>query len=101
MALALIPLGAPVYAADGEDEEPSGPFQIEGDTLVAYPGGSSFVRVPDTVSIIGSGAFEEAPNVATIVLPDTVRELQDEAFSGSENRSWQGERGQRRQRPFS
>ncbi len=43
-----------------------------------------YIEIPDTVEIIGYGAFEGCEELTEIDLPDSVREIGDSAFEGCE-----------------
>ncbi len=58
-------------------------FIIENGWLIEYTGPGGAVVVPDGVIVIGSGVFQDNPNVdkiTSITLPDSVVELYDGAF---------------------
>ena len=55
-------------------------------TLVCYPVGSSATSfgIPDSVEIIGEGAFSDCDNLVEIIIPDSVTEIKKAAFAGCE-----------------
>lgn len=57
-------------------------YSKDGKTLVFYPGGKTDARfvVPEGVEVIGQGAFTYCPHLEEIVLPSTLKEIQDYAF---------------------
>lgn len=57
-------------------------FLIDGDTLLDYNGDSSHVIVPDGITAIGMGAFENRTAIRSIVLPDSVTSIGSSAFMG-------------------
>ncbi len=61
-----------------------GDFEIEGTTLVKYLGNDEKVIVPDGVEVIGRGAFS-GKNVVSVVLPASVRIIEESAFAHCEN----------------
>ena len=58
-------------------------FELSGTKLVRYKGSAQEVAVPNGISEIGARAFENAESVRRVVLPDTVRSIQTEAFCRS------------------
>lgn len=68
----------PVAEADAESSASA--FTIKGGKLVKYNGAEAVVSVPDTVEIIGEGAFEENSVVEKIILPDSVKKIEAYAF---------------------
>lgn len=62
------------------DAEQDG-FQIENGILVKYFGSSPYVKIPDGVERIGSGAFAlEGTHVVSAEFPDSVSVIEGEAF---------------------
>ena len=56
-------------------------FEIESGVLKRYRGESPHVTVPDVVKVIGPGAFKGLL-IESVLLPDSVREIQISAFDG-------------------
>lgn len=69
-------IGGGVAAA--EDEA----FRINSGVLTAYLGTDAYVYVPDTVTVIGEGAFAGNKTLASITLPDSVNAISYNAFKG-------------------
>lgn len=80
---ALIIMQLPVSEADAATS--ASDFKIEGSTLVKYRGDETQVTIPDTVEIIGEGAFEENDNIESVVIPNSVTEIKRYAFWGCDN----------------
>lgn len=57
-------------------------FYISGNILMAYRGKEERVCVPDAISVIGEGCFENNNAIGRVVLPDSVREIRENAFRG-------------------
>ncbi len=57
-------------------------FYISGKILMAYRGKEERVCVPDTIEVIGEGCFENNDAIGRVVLPDSVREIRENAFRG-------------------
>lgn len=66
-----------IKAADGD-------FVITDGVLTSYTGSDTQVTVPDSVTEIGSGAFDGTP-VETVVLGENVTTIGDGAFSNASN----------------
>lgn len=60
-------------------------FDIVKGVLKRYTGSEQNVVVPDTVSVIGEYAFGKNSQVKTVVLPDSVTEIQTKAFVDCKN----------------
>ena len=60
-------------------------FQMEGSTLVRYRGIDKNVSIPDTVRVIGQGAFENDTNIELVVVPNSVKRIEAYAFWGCDN----------------
>ena len=60
-------------------------FDIDGDVLRRYNGASPCVIIPDSVTTIGSKAFEECRGLIEVCLSDSVFEIKDNAFAGCGN----------------
>lgn len=59
-------------------------FEIKDDELINYTGNDKFVYIPDTVRRIGKCAFAGSL-INSIVIPDRVLSIGDEAFKSCEN----------------
>ena len=57
-------------------------FEIESGVLVAYSGAGGDVVIPDGVTAIGPGAFQDCTALKSVTLPDGVREIGKSAFEG-------------------
>ena len=82
--VALVIMQLPVSEADAATSSASD-FKMEGSTLVKYRGTEKNVSVPDTVEVIGEGAFEENDYIELVVLPNSVRRIDAYAFWGCDN----------------
>ena len=71
-----------VFHADFEEE-----YLIEGTVLRAYLGSDSEVTVPDGITEIGHGAFQNNGTLTKVVLPEGITAIGNNAFSGCENLS--------------
>lgn len=78
---ALIIMQLPVSEADAASSSASD-FKIEGGVLVKYRGTETNVSIPDTVEVIGEGAFEDNTRVELVVVPNSVRRIEAYAFWG-------------------
>ncbi len=83
VAVALIIMQLPKAEADASTSA-SG-FQMEGSTLVRYRGTDKNVSIPDTVRVIGQGAFENDTNIELVVVPNSVKRIEAYAFWGCDN----------------
>ncbi|MBO4655824.1 MAG: leucine-rich repeat domain-containing protein [Bacteroidales bacterium] len=54
-------------------------------TILAYLGNAGRVTVPNGVTTIGAGAFEDNTNLYMVELPNTVTVIEEDAFSGCTN----------------
>ena len=63
-------------------EEGSGEFLITDGVLVSYTGEAEEVMIPDTVTSIGMGAFQNNQTLKKVEIPGSVTEIGDRAFSG-------------------
>lgn len=77
-AFAGVARGLGGVAAAAEDER----FRMNGTTLTAYLGTDAFVSIPDTVTVIGSSAFEGNETLTGIEIPDSVSTISYNAFKG-------------------
>lgn len=57
-------------------------FVIKDGVLVGYQGADTEVTIPDTVTAIGYGAFQNNTAITSVVIPDTVTAIDDYAFRG-------------------
>jgi hypothetical protein len=83
IVMALIVMLLPAAEADAETSASA--FVIKSGELTKYKGSETTVSVPDTVEVIGKGAFELNTTVEKIVLPDSVKEIKPYAFWGCDN----------------
>ncbi len=60
-------------------------FYIEGKKLVLYKGTSSIVTIPNGITYIGSGAFRGNKNIVQLVIPRSVKIIDNFAFQGCTN----------------
>jgi len=60
-------------------------FKMSGSTLVKYRGADKNVVIPDTVEVIGRGAFEDNTNIELVVLSNSVKRIDPYAFWGCDN----------------
>lgn len=60
-------------------------FKIEDAKLVRYAGTEKKVTVPNTVEVIGEGAFEENDFIEEVILPDSVTRIEAFAFWGCDS----------------
>lgn len=80
---ALIIMQLPVSEADAATS--ASDFKMEGNTLVKYRGTETNVSIPDTVEIIGEGAFEGNEKIELVVVPNSVKRIDAYAFWGCNN----------------
>lgn len=80
---ALIIMLLPVSEADAASS--ASDFVIDRETLKKYKGTDKTVKVPDSVEIIGEGAFQENTDIEKVVLPDSVKGIEAYAFWGCDN----------------
>ena len=81
---ALIIMQLPVSEADAASSSASD-FKIESGVLVKYRGTETNVSIPDTVEVIGEGAFEDNTRVELVVVPNSVKRIEAYAFWGCDN----------------
>ncbi|MBQ3036547.1 MAG: leucine-rich repeat domain-containing protein, partial [Lachnospiraceae bacterium] len=60
-------------------------FQMDGTTLMKYMGSSEVVYVPDSVRVIGYGAFEDNDYIKKVVLPARLETIEYNAFAECDN----------------
>lgn len=60
-------------------------FVIENGVLKKYTGTDSDVIIPDSVAVIGWGAFKECKNFTSVTIPDSVTKIGACAFEGCKN----------------
>ncbi|MCM1186658.1 MAG: leucine-rich repeat domain-containing protein [Lachnoclostridium sp.] len=77
---ALIIMQLPKSEADAATS--ASDFKMEGTTLVKYTGRDKTVTVPDTVEVIGKGAFEDNSIIEKVNLPSSVKQIKPYAFWG-------------------
>ena len=57
---------------EADAEASASDFRMDGSTLVKYVGKDKNVSVPNTVEVIGRGAFEDNTNIELVVVPNSV-----------------------------
>lgn len=60
-------------------------FDIRDGVLVKYTGSSSIVIIPDSVSVIGKGAFKRCTQLTKVQIPGSVHTIKAHAFSRCTN----------------
>ena len=80
---ALLIMQLPVSEADAATS--ASDFKMEGKTLVKYLGRESDVSIPNTVEVIGTGAFEDNSKLEKVTIPSSVKAIEAYAFWGCEN----------------
>ena len=84
----LIATGSNAKVKDSEKETSdisNKDFDIEGTVLIKYNGTDEKVIVPDVVEVIGKEAFKGNPYVKELILPNSVKCAESEAFAYMEN----------------
>ncbi len=74
LIIAMVNVG-PSVLAKGDEE-----FRISGSTLMSYLGEDDFVSIPDTVKVIGEGAFAGNTTLQSVELPDGLEAIRYNAF---------------------
>ena len=82
--MALVIMQLPVSEADAATSSASD-FKMEGSTLVKYRGKEKNVSIPNTVEVIGEGAFEDNKKIELVVIPNSVTKIEPYAFWGCDN----------------
>lgn len=70
---------------EADAEASASDFRMDGSTLVKYVGKDKNVSVPNTVEVIGRGAFEDNTNIELVVVPNSVKRIEAYAFWGCDN----------------
>ena len=74
---------AQIYGdGDGMFYDDSVNFVIENGVLKKYNGWQTFVEIPDTVTVIGNGAFSYNDTMVSVSIPDSVKSIEYRAFCG-------------------
>lgn len=66
----------------GEVTTKASDFEIVGGKLVKYNGADTVVAIPDTITVIGNGAFENCSGITEVTIPSGVKLIEAKAFSG-------------------
>ena len=64
------------------DAEQLDAFQMNGNVLLGYNGQEETISIPETVSVIGSSAFEGNQTIQKVTIPEGVTEIKTGAFRG-------------------
>jgi len=83
IVMALIIMQLPVSEVDAAAS--TSDFRMNGSTLVKYRGADKNVTLPDTVEVIGRGAFEDNTNIELVVVPNSVKRIDPYAFWGCDH----------------
>lgn len=75
LVMALSPLPSVAFAADGD-------FTVENGVLIEYTGSGGDVVIPEGVTEIGDGAFENCTGLTGVTIPDGVTAIGERAFAG-------------------
>lgn len=70
---------------DGEGESSGGDFLMSGGVLVAYRGNAADVRIPSDVRVIAGEVFLNHTEIRTVSLPDSLLVVGEGAFEGCVN----------------
>lgn len=70
------------FSGSLESEAVTGDFLISGGVLVAYRGNASEVTIPEGVRVIAGGAFENHDEIKNVILPESLQNIDEKAFSG-------------------
>lgn len=76
-------LNAMLAERDGKDALPV--FEIENGVLKKYNGHDQWVIIPDSVSVIGEGAFERNKVVENVSFPNSLKSIEKNAFAYCDN----------------
>ena len=68
--------------AAGEKEQSDKDFAIKNGVLLRYSGLAVEIKIPENVEKIAEKAFKNCKNCETVFIPDSVRVIEREAFSG-------------------
>lgn len=60
-------------------------FSISKDELKKYKGPGGFVEIPEGITRIGNGAFQDCETVTGVVIPEGVEIIGNDAFNGCKN----------------
>lgn len=82
---ALVIMQLPVSEVDAATS--ASDFQMEGNVLTKYRGTDTEVTIPNTVRVIGEGAFEDNNRITRVVVPNSVEQIKPYAFWGCGNLS--------------
>lgn len=69
----------------GRAESSQEVFQMDGSTLMKYMGNAEVVYVPDSVTVIAAGAFENNDSIQKVVLPARLTRIEYNAFTECDN----------------
>lgn len=71
-----------IVKVEGEVKFSMSDFQIRGGVLEKYHGAAVDVVIPNTVVIIGEGAFKDCMGIRSVKIPHSVKTIGKEAFRG-------------------